>query len=426
MSLTKKLFNCLTAAVVALASVPFAAGNAFAAEGNNGGQGETSPSVQSDAPATSKRLIPNLDEDGNEDGTYTLALSVTGDTSSSSTTEATKANVILAVDTSNSMNGDSGTPGVSRIQAEKDALTKDNGIIDNLLKQNVPGDAIKSDIIEVGLVNFGNSGQKSLDPTTNSTRLKSTINDLTTSTGTNWEEGLKQARAMADSLKTAQPNEDIYIIFLTDGEPTTHEGDYTVSTNYATEWGYANDDARGIVEAGYKFYALFTWGSGNSSHYLSSLVQYAYTGAGNSNTSLSADYAQYFTDASDTTTLISALAQIVNDITTGVGYIGVELTDGVTEMTDSNVRTSVSGEITGLRYYRSGGSYSETANNGLGEEWTDAPHATVNANGELDWSLGANLVLEKGVTYTVAFTVWPKQESLDLVAALNNGDVEYD
>ena len=113
MSLTKKLFNCLTAAVVALASVPFAAGNAFAAEGNNGGQGETSPSVQSDAPATSKRLIPNLDEDGNEDGTYTLALSVTGDTSSSSTTEATKANVILAVDTSNSMNGDSGTPGVS-------------------------------------------------------------------------------------------------------------------------------------------------------------------------------------------------------------------------------------------------------------------------------------------------------------------------
>lgn len=287
------------------------------------------------------------------------------------------------------------------------------------------GDANKSDIVEVAVANFDTRGYATQGFTTNATTLKNTINGLTTSRGTNWEEGLQYAKTYADSIKSAQPDEDVYIIFLTDGEPTTHDNSYNVNVNYATEWGYAKDDARSIVEAGYKFYALFTWGSNNSSHYLSSLVQYAYTGTGNSNSSLSADYAQYYTDASDTATLISALTQIVNDITTGVGYTNVALEDGVTAMTASSVKATASGDVTGLKYYRSGKSYSTTANNGLGEEWAEAPAATINAEGEVDWNLG-NLVLEDGVTYTVAFTVWPKQESVDLVAELNNGIKDYD
>lgn len=431
-----------------------------------------------DAPATEKTLIDN------GDGTYTLALSVTGEAASSTISQVTKANVILVVDTSNSMNGSSGTTApyvyteysgsgqgggqywggpdengdyyrvywrnnnwretnsnwgtvytgtvytrsgggaVSRIEAEKDALTKDSGIVDNLLAQNVPGDANKSDIIEVAVVNFGTRGTTAQTFTTNGTTLKNTINGLTTSTGTNWEEGLMRAKELADGIKSSQPNEDVYIIFLTDGEPTTHNNDYTVNTNYAQEWAQANDDARGIVTAGYKFYALFTWGSGNSSHYLSSLVQYAYTGAGNSNSTLQPAYQQYFTDATDTETLIEALNQIVHDITQSVGYTNVEMTDGVTEMTTSSVKTTAGGEVTGLKYYRSGGSYG-TGNGGLGTEWTDAPKATINADGEVDWNLGS-IVLEDGVTYTVTFVVWPSQESLDLVADLNNGIIDYD
>ena len=466
----KRAVAAILAVLLAITFLPFSSFNLVTAKAE-----DTLP-----APATAKKLHDN------GDGTYTLSLSVTGAAESSSTTQVTKANVVLVMDTSNSMNQSSGTttpyeytehtgPGqqgvqywgtdgdgeyyrvyyrnqawrtsnsnwgtvyngtvytrsggaaISRIEAEKDALTKDDGIIDNLLSQNVTGDPTKSDIIEVAVVNFGTRGHDAQDFTTNATTLKNTINNLTTSTGTNWEEALQHAKTYADSIKASQPNEDVYIIFLTDGEPTTHYNSYNVNTNYAQEWGYASDDARGLVTAGYKFYALFTWGSGNSSHYLSSLVQFAYTGSGNSSSQLQPAYQQYFTDASDTETLIEALNQIVHDITESVGYTNVELEDGVTSMTTSSVKTTASGDVTGLKYYRSGGSYG-TANPDAGQygtEWAEAPPATINSDGEVDWNLG-DIVLEDGVTYTVTFVVWPSQESIDLVADLNNHVITLD
>ena len=467
--MSKKFWAIVLSLVLVLSLIP---ATALAEDGE----------TPSDAPASGKVLIDN------HDGTYTIAMSVTGATQTTSSTEVTKANVVLVVDTSNSMNNSSGTStpvtytefegdgvqdreyygkdeegdyfrvywrssvaegeshwrrsnanngvqytgtvytmsgGTSRLAAEKDALTKEGGIIDKLLEQNVPGDPIKSDIIEVAIVNFSTRGNDAQGFTTSATALKDTINSLTTSQGTNWEEGLRHAKDYADTIKAEQEDEAVYIIFLTDGEPTTHYNDYTVNTNYAQEWAEANDDARAIVNEGYTFYALFTWGSGNSSHYLSSLVQYAYTGEGNSNSALSSEYAQYFTNASSTDALIAALSQIVKDITDSVGYTDVEMTDGVTNMTASNLKATVDGEVSGIKYYRSGGKYSTTANNGLGEEWTDAPKAKFNSNGEVDWALG-DIVLENNVTYTMAFTVWPKQASLDLVADLNNGIVEYD
>lgn len=421
----QRLVQFFLASLFVVGSLPLNIINSYAAD-----------APTNDAPAHQKTLTPN------GDGTYTIGLSVTGSRESSETTSASKANVVLVVDTSNSMNGSSGETNasgqpISRIAAEKDALTKDDGIIDKLLAQNVPGDSVRSDIIEVAVVNFGTEGHTAQTWTTNGTTLKNTINGLTTSTGTNWEGALQIAKDLADAKKQAQPNEDIYVIFLTDGEPTTDEtrarNNHIVNTKYDEEWGYASDDARAIVSAGYTFYGLFTWGSSSNSSgfsqppsaFLKSLVQYAYTGTGSYNSSLSSDYAEYYTNASSTTSLINALNQIVHNITTGVGYTNVELEDGVTAMTASSVKASAGGKVTGLKYYRSGGSYSSTANNGLGEEWTDAPEATINANNEVDWDLG-DLVLENGVTYTVTFVVWPKQSSLDLVADLNNGIISYD
>ena len=389
----------------------------------------------SGAPQNSKELIDN------GDGTYTIALSVTGAAESSITTEATKANVILVLDTSSSMvNNRPGGQGTrTRLALEQEALTKDDGIIDKLLAQNVPGDSVKKDIIEIAIVDFGNRGNVTQTWETDPTVLKNAINTLTTTSGTNWEEGLRNARTLADAKKTAQPDEEVYVIFMTDGEPTTHYNSYNVNwQNVTAEWRAAVDDARGIVATGtapgsasrYHFYALFTWGAANNAHYLSSLVHHAYSGwTGNindlsTNAALTADEAQYYTNADSTDAVIAALSQIVDDITNSVGYTDVEMTDGVTEMTASNVKASASGEVTGLKYYRSGGSYSTTANDGLGEEWTDAPQATINSAGEVDWDLGS-IILEDGVTYTITFVVWPKQESLDLVADLNNGVIRY-
>ena len=208
--------------------------------------------VANDAPWNQKKIYDN------GDGTYTIALSVKGETSSSTTSQITKANVVLVIDTSNSMNQSSGSTteyvyteftddgiqgneyygkdeegdyfrvywrnkinsgtshwrttnnnggqeytgtvytrsggtALSRIQAEKDALTKTDGIVDKLVAQNVPGDANKSDIIEVAIVNFGTRGSTAQDWTTSGDTLKTTINGLTTSTGTNWDEALSTA-----------------------------------------------------------------------------------------------------------------------------------------------------------------------------------------------------------------------------------------
>ncbi len=379
-------------------------------------------------PTTTPTHSKTLKDNG--DGTYTINLSVTGETSSDQTSEVTKANVVLVVDTSSSMVNNrpdgNGTP--TRLALEQEVLTKDNGIIDNLLRQNVVGDPVKSDIIEVSIVDFGNKGKVSQPWTTDGVTLKNTINSLTTTSGTNWEEGLRYAKTQADDIKSRQPGEDVYVIFMTDGEPTTHYESYDVNwRNIDTEWSAARDDARDIVVAGYKFYSLFTWGNQDRERYLYSLVQYAYTGDNTvtSRTNLDSVYAQYYTNATDTNALINALTQIVNDITTNVGYTGVEMTDGVTSMTASGVKANTSGDIKGIKYYRSGDPYSTTANDGLGDEWADAPKATINDKGEIDWDLGG-LVLEDGVTYTISFVVWPKQASLDLVAELNNGVVKFE
>ena len=297
-----------------------------------------------------------------------------------------------------------------------------------MLRQNVVGDPVKSDIIEVSIVDFGNKGKVSQSWTTDGVTLKNTINSLTTTSGTNWEEGLRYAKTQADDIKSRQPSEDVYVIFMTDGEPTTHYESYNINwQNIDTEWLAARDDARDIVVAGYKFYSLFTWGAPDRERYLYSLVQYAYTGDNTvtSRTNLDSAYAQYYTNATDTNALINALQQIVNDISTRVGYTGVEMTDGVTTMTASGIKANASGDIRGIKYYRSGGPYSTTANDGLGDEWTDAPKAVINSKGEIDWDLD-ELVLENGVTYTISFVVWPKQESLDLIANLNNGVVKYE
>ena len=249
-----------TLLITMLATVALVAGGVTVAYGEISG-----------APANEKKLIDN------GDGTYTIALNVTGAAESSTHTEATKANVILVLDTSSSMVNNNASPGVTRLAAEQDALTKTDGIIDKLLSQNVPGDSVKSDIIEVAIVNFGNASHVPQTWTTDGSLLKRTINGLSTDSGTNWEAALRDAQALANAKKTAQPNEEVYIIFMTDGEPTCHYGDTTVywqsDALIDEQWDYANDYARALVDPGdHTFYALFTWGAANRAHYLSSLV----------------------------------------------------------------------------------------------------------------------------------------------------------
>ena len=398
------------ASLLAVGSLPLNIFNTYAAD-----------TPTTDAPAHQKVLTPN------GDGTYTISLSVTGKASSSTTQEVTKSNVILLIDTSNSMTSSATGYSGNRLAAEKDALTKEDGIIDKLLANN--GNTTETaDIIELYGINFGTGATRAWDWSTNGTAIKNSINGLTTNSGTNWEEALRLAKDAADTKHAAEPNDNTFIILLTDGQPTTHYNDHTVSTNYSTEWGYASDDARAIVTAGYTFYGIYTFGPTNISSNttcntrdtggsicLKSLVNYAYTGTGNANSTLVSDYAKYFYDATNTQALIDALEAIVDEITSSVGYTNIAINDGLTDLTSS---MKVDGKISNLTYTRSGGSY------GSGTVWVDAPKATT-TDGTINWNLGSR-VLEDGVTYTVSFVVWPSQESYDLVADLNNGKITYD
>lgn len=249
-----------------------------------------------DAPAHQKTLTPN------GDGTYTIKLSVTGKASSSTTQEVTKSNVILLIDTSSSMNTDATGYEGKRIDAEKDVLRKTDGIIDKLLAKN-GNTAETADIIELYGINFDAGATKAWDWSTNGATIKEAVRKLSTDRGTNWEEALSLAKAAADAKREAEPNDNTYVILLTDGQPTTHYNDHSVSINYSTEWGYASDDARAIVNAGYTLYGIYTFGPTNISSNttcdtpdsggsicLKGLINYAYTGTGDANSSLSSNH----------------------------------------------------------------------------------------------------------------------------------------
>ena len=424
----QKLMRFFLASLLAVGSLPLDIISVYAVGATDAADSPTVVSAKglTDAPAHEKKLVDN------GDGTYTLSLSVTGKASSSVTQDVTKSNVILLIDTSSSMTRNSATGyDGNRLEAEKDALTKTNGIIDKLLANNTEE---ISDNIELYGINFGTGGTRAWDWSTNGTTIKNAINGLTTNSGTNWEEALSLAKDAADSKRAAEPDDNTFVILLTDGQPTTDQtrpetgpnNRHTVNTDYAAEWGYASDDARAIVAAGNTFYGVYTFGptgsSPNCNTYntggitcLKSLINYAYTGTGNANSALSSDYAGYFYDATNTQALIDALEAIVDEISSSVGYTNIVMTDGLTDLTSS---MKVDGKISNLTYTRSGGSY------GDGTVWTNAPQATT-TNGSINWDLGST-VLEDGVTYTVSFLVWPKQESYDLVADLNNGKKTYD
>ena len=253
-----------------------------------------------ETPDPQKNLVPNKNN-GVEDGTYTLSLSVTGDSKQSTKVETQKSNVLFVMDRSSSMNRyvrylgtidttstsyygstDNGKTiftvlynsgrwqyqqrvgfsfqwvdydeeqygfylDVARLPEEQQAL-KD--LFGQLLQKNTINDSNSdSDNVEIKVISFaskagnnqGWSGTESgwVDGTS-STALNNAVDKISTDSGTNWEEALKYAQSVINAKKaTDGPNEDYYVIFLTDGAPTAttaHQSYY-----YGTEGHSATD-----------------------------------------------------------------------------------------------------------------------------------------------------------------------------------------
>ena len=442
MSLKRKIFNIFAAAVMVFGQMPTAFLTAHA-------EGET-PS--SDAPQHSKTVTSN------DDGTYNITLSVTGKQESS--TDVSKANVVIVFDTSNSMeygtdctvdnyytNNDTDQYGYissdqtyrplyryfgdwvygnNRVEyhgthynCASDRLTVAKNATTSLISKLLANNSLEgadNDTVEISLVNFATSVRSTTSWSTNETTLKNTVNGYNVPNsiqgGTNWETALSAAKTLVDNRISNQPKESNYVIFVSDGDPTFRDSQMGASdfgpnsdwNNDAGKWGTGSTDpnswnynaAKAVADtiaasSNTKLYAVGAFGNVTNMQNL----------AGSSN----------YYEASNQQALENAFKQIVDQITNALSLTNVKFTDGITALTTA----AVSGNPNNFTYTKGG------------TTWADAPEAeitTVDGVKTVIWDLG-DTTLKNGETATVSFTVWPSQESYDLLADLNNGKKQY-
>lgn len=330
----------------------------------------------------------------NGDGTYDLTLSVTGDTEQSST--AKPVDVVFVVDVSSSMNDKvDGWFGKSRMKAAHDAAaTLANSLLtgENANKQ-----------IQVSVVTFGTNAEVATGFTSDPNVVANAVPTAAKrNQGTNWEGGLKLANAQTSGREGAEK----HIVFLSDGNPT-----YRVSAMGYTWWDEIslinpdrkkNDNLYGLGNRDTndgRCYAAAKAEANNRNG--SNLFVVSVAKDADKMQSFATDTASTFLDGTTADNLASAFSQIGQVITKSAGYKDVKIVDQLTQWVEG---TAVDGSIENARYAKNG------------EAWNGAPTATING-GNLSWNLSGLGTLEKGVTYSVTFTIRPSDAAKAEVAA---------
>ena len=341
---------------------------------------ENAGSVVDRTPAHSKTIKDN----GN--GTYDLTLSVTGDTEQSSS----------VVDVSSSMNDKvDGWFGKSRMKAAHDAAaTLANSLLtgENANKQ-----------IQVSVVTFGTNAQVATGFTSDPSVVANAVPTAAKGNqGTNWEGGLKLANAQTSGREGAEK----HIVFLSDGNPT-----YRVSP-----MGYSKWDEINIFNPDHKendnLYGLGNSDTNDGRCYAAAKAEANRRNGANlfvvsvakdadKMQSFATDAAGTFLDGTTADNLANAFSQIGQVITKSAGYKDVVIADQLTQWVEG---TAEDGSIENVRYAKND------------EAWSDAPAASVNG-GTLSWDLSGIGELEKGVTYSVTFTIRPSDAAKTAVAA---------
>ena len=363
----------------------------------------------------------------------------------------------------------------TRLYAEQDAL---NDVISSLLAYNTE----EQDTVEIAVISFADhrSDTKGWTDTeytdwvtgTNNSGIMEKINSTRYASGTNWEEALQYAYATISEKKTAEankPEEDYYVVFLTDGEPTNMVGDtsaaqHTGDNGNKEAYDAAKDDALALVRDGYKFYNIFTYRVNEPVKYSKYLTNYAYSNGTSDYDDNTTEYTeQYFSDAQTIDALKNTFHNIFLTIADVIGHASVSITDTLT--TDAMTTTVVQGRTNGYVYTVEDPSgtvlYTVTATGDLssptvtfhvpgsetetytatatpvgdgtlysittaeGQNYRIALADVNNTTGELEWDLSPVGILMNDCTYSISFVVWPDQDAYDYVAALNNGLAGY-
>lgn len=332
----------------------------------------------------------------NGDGTYDLTLSVTGDTEQSSS--AKPVDVVFVVDVSSSMNDKvDGWFGKSRMKAAHDAAA-------TLANSLLTGESANKQI-QVSVVTFGTNAQVATGFTSDPSAVANAVPERAKENqGTNWEDGLKLANAQTSGREGAEK----HIVFLSDGNPT-----YRVSPMGYTWWDEGGlfhpqvDHKEGDNLYGFgdsdtndgRCYAAAKAEANNRNG--ANLFVVSVAKDADKMTSFATDTNGTFLDGTTADNLASAFTQIGQVITKTAGYKDVKIVDQLTQWVEG---TAVDGSIENARYAKNGAA------------WNDAPAATVNG-GNLSWDLSGLGTLEKGVTYSVTFTIRPSDAAKAEVAA---------
>lgn len=389
--------------------------------------------IASKPPVHTKTITPN------NDGTYDLSLTVTGDTELSET--KTSANVIVVQDVSGSMDNDvytyslektekydrdgtygmvDGEPvklernwgffglgaynyyldangkevkytgdmyhkvgketGKTRLDVAKEAL---NSLADQLI-------ASDDSTIKLSLETFSDRGSTPSQYYTGGQAFdfKSAVNGLRANGGTNWVDALTKANEKAKE----DPNTPTYVIFLSDGEPTYGRDLWGNRTGNGTTYQeeYFNNAVDEANKRPSNVKGLFTVYTGSEAEQrMNSFAQKTTGGSA--------------FDGTDSEKLNAAFANIIQTITKSAGYKDVKIVDKLSEYVTGTADDGAI-DLESVGYQKNG------------EAWADPPRASIGEDGTLSWDLSSVGELEKGTTYKVTFKVKPSQAAYDEAA----------
>lgn len=399
----------------AAASVP----TPLSTEGTNGVPDDPTLS----APAREKTVTAN------GDGTYKVALNVTGAKSTDTGEIVTNQplDIVLVLDVSGSM--------AEKIASGWNQPTKIDSLktaVNNFIKATADENAKITDQNlqnRIALVKFAgtasdnvgndtywdyrwgqryNNSQIVTNLTSNLNGLTSTVDSLNAAGATQADYGFQKARV---ALQNARTDAKKVIIFFTDGQPTSSNEFENSVANGAVR------NAKVLKDAGATVYSIGVFGDANPNNTSTNRNNRfnAYMHAVSSNYPNAtawnrlgnrADNSSYYKAATDADQLNNIFESIRQEITKTAEYADVTIHDKLSSWVVSSDGASVNGKPAGFTYTKT--------QHGQTTAWAGAPEATVAADGTVSWPVTSNGgKLEDGVTYTVSFNVKPTQAAFD-------------
>lgn len=171
-------------------------------------------------PSNNKSIVKT---DGGDGDQYTLNLTASGDSTSSTVTTATPADIVLVMDKSGSMNENNRDANAQK--AAKDLAKK--------LLTGTNSKLPPEQQVQMAVVTFSTEASLKQTFTTNVSEINNAVRGNPDG-GTNWEAALKQANDLQANDLQGRSGVKKHIIFLSDGNPTYRTTSY--SGCYSTSW----------------------------------------------------------------------------------------------------------------------------------------------------------------------------------------------